>query len=334
FIAGPEGAPVSAIGMGQSENERGEAAAAWRLVLKSASGSLDAKVNHARLHNLVVSFAILLVLACSIVVLMVAAARARRLARQQMEFVAGVSHELRTPLTVIQSTSYNLSKGVIQEPGRVRKYGDVIQGEARRLINQVEQMLSFAVIQSGRQLYDLRPTDVALIIERALAEYAPALEEGEWVVEQEIEEGLPKVMADAQSLESVIKNLIGNALKYAAEGKWLSVSARAVNGRRAPEVRIVIADRGPGIRPADLPHIFEPFYRGREVFGSTNSGAGLGLSLVERHMQAHRGRVSVDSTEGVGTTFTLHLPALEGAEESGRPVSDNHDGGQNINSRG
>jgi signal transduction histidine kinase len=242
-----------------------------------------------------------------------------------MEFVAGVSHELRTPLTVIQSTSYNLSKGMIQDPQRVQKYGDVIQDEARRLINQVEQMLSFAGIQSGRKLYDLRPIDVSETIDRALSEYAAAFEEGGWQVEKHVDEELPLVLADAQSLESVLKNLIGNALKYAAKGKWLSVTARAVkNGK---EVQIAVADRGPGISAADLPHIFEPFYRGQEVFGSQNSGAGLGLSLVERHMQAHKGRVTVETSPESGTAFTLHLPAM--ADER---AESNNDGGQNTDS--
>ena len=281
-------------------------------------------MNHARLHNLIVSFGILLLLAVSVVILMLGIRSARSLARQQMEFVAGVSHELRTPLTVIQSTSYNLSKGVIQDPKRVQKYGDVIQDEARRLINQVEQMLSFAGIQSGRKLYDLRPVDVTETIDRALSEYATAFEEGGWEIEKRIDEELPHVLADAQSLESVLKNLIGNAHKYAAQGKWLSVSARAARNRK--EVQITVADHGPGISSTDLPHIFEPFYRGQEVFGSQNSGAGLGLSLVERHMQAHKGRVTVETSEESGTAFTLHLPALEddgaGSNDYGRQNTD------------
>jgi His Kinase A (phospho-acceptor) domain len=198
FIAGRDGAPLNAIDVGRPENKDDDDDA-WLLVIKSASGSLDTEANHLRLHNLTLNFSILVILVGSLVMLMLANARQRRLARQQMEFVAGVSHELRTPLTVIQSTSYNLSKGMIQDNERVRKYGDVIQGEARRLINQVEQMLSFAGIQSGRQLYDMRAVDLALIIERALAEYAAVLDEGHWQVEKEVDEDLPFVLADAQA---------------------------------------------------------------------------------------------------------------------------------------
>jgi signal transduction histidine kinase len=314
FVSGTEeeqhpriGPPPPPQGSAETDTE------SWRLVLKNRAGSLESLVNQERRRNLALSFGVLLLLAGSTLMLMVATRRARSLAKQQMEFVAGVSHELRTPLTVIQSTSYNLSNGVIQDPQRVRKYGDVIQGEARRLINQVERMLSFAGIQSGRKLYDLRPVNVALIVERALAEYATVFEEGDWQVEKELEEDLPQILADAQSLESAINNLLENALKYASQGKWLSVSARAAKNRKG-EVQITVADHGPGIAPADLPHIFEPFYRGQGVLTSSTGGAGLGLNLVERHLRAHRGYVTVKSTPKDGTAFTLHLPALDAAE--------------------
>jgi signal transduction histidine kinase len=329
FVSGTEeesrprtGLPPSLEGSAETDTE------AWRLVLKNRAGSLESLVNTERRRNLALSFGVLLLLAGSTLMLMLATRRARSLAKQQMEFVAGVSHELRTPLTVIQSTSYNLSNGVIQDPQRVRKYGDVIQGEARRLINQVERMLSFAGIQSGRKLYDLRPVDVALIVERALAEYATVFEEGGWQVEKKVEEDLPKVLVDAQTLESAINNLLENGLKYASQGKWLSVSARAVKNKKgAAEVQITVADRGPGIAQADLPHIFEPFYRGQGVLNSSTGGAGLGLNLVERHLRAHRGHVTVKSSPKDGTAFTLHLPALDGAASAREERSSSDDDG-------
>ena len=299
---------------------------AWRLLLRNRAGPLEAVVDHERNRNLALSFGVLLIIAGSLVLLGLATMRARSLAKQQMEFVAGVSHELRTPLTVIQSASYNLSTGMIEDPERVRKYGNVIQDEARRLINQVEQMLSFAGIRSGRRIYDLRPTDITEVLDRALLEYSPAFEELGWTVERHFDDDLPKVMADAQALESAIRNLLENGLKYAAQGKWLCVSARALQDGKHEEVQISVSDRGPGIAPADLSHIFEPFFRGRAVFGSSTRGAGLGLSLVERHMQAHGGRVTVKSSEGEGTTFTLHLPVIVEARANDQGGLSNDDG--------
>jgi len=302
----PEGRP-------EPPRERGPNPEDWHLVAKYVSGSLDAEVDQARWRNLALSFGVLLILAGSIALLMLAAQRSRRLAAQQMEFVAGVSHELRTPLAVIQSTSYNLAQGMIGDTRRVQQYGEVIQSESRRLIHQVEQMLSFAGIQSGHQHYDLRPTEITEIIERAFAAYAAEFAADRWQVEQKLAADLPPVLADAQALESAIKNLLQNALKYAAQGKYLKLTAHAApNGNRA-EVQITIADRGPGIEAKDLPRIFEPFYRGKKAWDSAAHGTGLGLSLVQRHLQAHGGRVTVQTAPGHGTSFTLHLPALDPA---------------------
>lgn len=303
-VSSPQRVPLAEIG----GNRGGADDRAWLLVVKNKAGSLEVLVENARQHTLLLGFLIFVLLAGSSVMLMLATVRARRLAQQQMEFVAGVSHELRTPLTVIQSTSYNLSQGTIQDPSRVQQYGDVIQREARRLINQIERMLSFAGIQSGRRVYDPQPTNVTEIAERSLAEYAVPFAEDGWQIEQHFAEDLPLVLTDGPALESALKNLFENALKYAARGKWLSVSACAAQGTKGREVQITVADRGPGIAPKDLPHIFEPFYRGKSVIGSTTSGAGLGLCLVERTLRELGGRVTVQSAPGDGTSFTLHLP--------------------------
>src|SRR6266481_5927685 len=303
FVSDPPGVPLAEIG----DNRGGDDDRAWLLVVKNKAGSFEALVEYSRQHTVRLNFYMLVLFAVTSVMLMLATVRARRLAQQQMEFVAGVSHELRTPLTVIQSTSYNLSQGTIQDPSRVQQYGDVIQREARRLINQIERMLGFAGIQSGRRVYDLQPTNVTEIAERSLAEYAVAFAEDRWQIEQHFAEDLPLVLTDGPALESALKNLFENALKYAARGKWLSVSACAAQNRKGREVQITVADRGPGIAPKDLPHIFEPFYRGQSV-AATTSGAGLGLCLVERNLRALGGSVTVQSAPGDGTSFTLHLP--------------------------
>jgi signal transduction histidine kinase len=305
FVSGPQGLPLAEIG----GNRGGDDHRAWLLVMKNKVGSLEVLVENARQHTLGFSLIILVLSAGSSVMLMLATVRARRLARQQMEFVAGVSHELRTPLTVIQSSSYNLSQGTIQDPSRVQQYGDVIQREARRLINQIERILSFAGIQSGRRVYDPQPTNMSEIAERSLAEYAVPFAEDGWQIERHLAEDLPLVLTDGPALESALNNLFENALKYAALGKWLSISASAARGTKGREVRITVSDRGPGIAPKDLRHIFEPFYRGQNVAATTN-GAGLGLCIVERNLRALGGRVTVKSEPGEGTVFTLHLPVI------------------------
>jgi signal transduction histidine kinase len=275
---------------------------AWRLVVRDSAGSVESAISQTRRRNLAVAFGVLLILAASLVLLLLAMRRINRLAAQQLEFVAGVSHELRTPLAVIQSTSHNLAQGMVKDPQRVVQYGATIQTEVRRLAHQLEQVLAFAGIQSGRKLYDVRAVDVRTLCEKALAAQ-PFVQDG-WQVEYDVPPELPYVQADAAALESVINNLLHNAHKYAAAGRWLRLSAQHISN----EIQLTIADRGAGIAAADLPHLFEPFYRGQRVQASSVPGAGLGLSLVQRHLQAMGGRVGVKTNPGEGTAFTLSLP--------------------------
>ena len=287
-----------------------ERGAGWELLVEHRAGSLDAAVSAARSRNLLLSSAVLVLLAASAALIVVSALRAQRLARRQVEFVAGVSHELRTPLAVICSAGDNLADGVIKDTAQVRRYGELIRGEGRRLTEMVEQALEFAGAQRGRARFMLSPVSVAEVVEAALDSCRAADERGAFTFETDVPAELPPVLADADALRRSLQNLVGNAMKYGAGGGWIGVRARAVSGPRGdPEVRIDVEDRGAGIAPADLPHIFEPFYRGREAAAAQVHGSGLGLSLARGVVEAHGGRISVESEPGRGSVFTLHLPA-------------------------
>ena len=308
-IAGPPLNPMEAVPLERFGEQPIPDEGAWVLVAKNKAGSIDALVAGTRRRNLALGFGVLLLLGVSMGSLVITTHRARELARREMEFVAGISHEFRTPLAAIQSAGFNLSSGVVRKPSRVEEYGALVQNEARRLTDLIEQVMGYAGIQSGVKRYDPVPTDVAAMVERAMAEYGPAFHDAGWQVERDVPENLPLVMAEASSVESAVKNLLANAIKYGGAGRWLRVSATSgPNGERT-EVQIAVEDHGSGIEPADLAHIFEPFYRGKGVLASTVPGAGLGLSIVKRHIEAQGGRVSVESTKGKGTRFALHLPA-------------------------
>ncbi len=294
----------------------------WRLLVQHPAGSLDAAVARARRRNTGVSLGILALMAVSIAMMATAARRAQRLGRQQMEFVAGVSHELRTPVSVISSAAENLADGVVEEPARVRRYGSAIRAEARRLGETVERVLQLAGIESGRAAAARVPVDAAAVVRDALAGASAAALEAGVTVDTEIDAGLPPVLGDAVALRAAVENLVLNAIKYGGEARWLGVEVRCARaarpgwwppGGRHDEILLTVADRGVGIAAADLPHVFEPFYRGSEAIGRRVQGTGLGLAIVRGIVGAHGGRVTVVSRIGEGSRFTLHLPVTGGA---------------------
>jgi signal transduction histidine kinase len=289
----------------------------WRLIAKHRSGSLEAAVAAARTRNFVLSSGILLLLTTAIALIVVSARRADRLARQQLEFVAAVSHELRTPVSVIGAAAGNLADGVVEEPGRVKKYGATIQTEARRLAETVERVLQLAGMAAGRGPAARAAISAADLVRDAVRASQHEIEIAGANVEVDIAPqllnlptdpaGVQRVIGDPAALRSAIQNLISNAIKYGGSRPWVKISARPTTNRAT---RITVEDRGLGIDAEDRKHIFEPFYRGREAVSRQIQGSGLGLHLVRRIIEAHGGSVSVQSEPGHGSTFIIELPGV------------------------
>ncbi|MCI0660352.1 MAG: HAMP domain-containing histidine kinase, partial [Acidobacteria bacterium] len=283
----------------------------WQLLLKHRAGSLDLAIAQGRRRNLAISFGILQLLVISVVIVFISSHRARRLARQQVEFVAGVSHELRTPVSVISMTSSNLAYGRIRDFQKVKQYGELIQAEGRRLAEMIEQVLSFAGVDAKPSSMSRVTVDVASIIDNALVAMRPQMEEKGFVYLEEISQDLPQINVNARSIEHAVQNLLSNAVKYSGDSRHIRLKAQPAKSRYgAEEIQITVQDYGIGIEPRELPEIFEPFRRGREVIELNIAGTGLGLSLVKQIMEAHGGRVSVNSVYRQGSAFTLHLPAV------------------------
>ena len=283
----------------------------WLLLAQHRSGSLEAAVTRARNRNLGLGFGMLLLLSFSVGTLALSSRRAQRLAQQQMEFVAGVSHELRTPIAVIQSAAENLSQGVVGSPDRVKRYGEAIGTEARRLGEMVEHVMQYSGLESGRGLATQAPLAPAALVDEAIAEATPVVAAAGVRIERVVADELPAVLGDAVALRSAVQNLVANAVKYGGDDRWVGIRVEGAGDGRKREVRITVEDHGGGVPAEDLPHIFEPFYRGAEAIGRQVHGNGLGLSIVKRIVSAHGGTISVSTRAGEGSAFTIALPAAD-----------------------
>lgn len=286
----------------------------WLLLAQHPAGSVEMAVAASRRRNLAISFGLLAVLAAGMALIFEVARRAKRIASQQMEFVAGVSHELCTPLAVINSAAENLMDGVVEGPSEIKEYGGMIRDQGRRLEHLVDEVLLFAGGRSERAGYELRPVDMGLLVTQGLASAEPMLRDAGFTVEKECAVSLPPVVADPAAVGMCMENLYSNAVKYAGANRWIAVHARAVPPATPSEVQISVEDKGMGIPAKDLAHIFEPFYRVQSVRDHQIRGVGLGLYLLQRAMHGMGGRVSVSSEVGRGSCFTLHFPVAGSAQ--------------------
>jgi signal transduction histidine kinase len=274
----------------------------WNLLVRHHGGSMEEMVAHTRRHNLLITGGILTVLAGTVLALVAMLRTAERLRLQQLEFVAGVTHELNTPVAALTSAGQNLADGIITEPSQVSRYGTAIVKESRRLTEMIGQVLAYGGMESRRKLPHV-PVDVANVIDEAIANCRWMADEQANTIETDVDHALPLVDGDAASLARAVQNLIANAIRHGAAGKWVAIRAAAENR----DVAISVEDRGPGISARDLPHLFEPFYRGRGA--DRVRGSGLGLTIVKQIASAHGGSVSVDKRRDGGAIFTLRLPA-------------------------
>jgi signal transduction histidine kinase len=297
------------VALGPSELQFVQGFDSWELVAKHKQGSLATAAGEVRRTWLTINFIVLMVLALGMVTIVVAALRAQNFLRLQMEFVAGVSHELRTPVSVISSAADNLAEGVVRSGRDVREYGSLILDECRRLSGLVEQTLRFAAGRANYRPRNLQFLNLAEVIGRTLSAVSAVIETNGFTVEKSVDSDLPVVRADLDPRSECLSNLVSNAMKYGGESKWLAIRARAVETGHGTGVEITIEDHGIGMPSDEISSIFSPFFRGRTARSAQIHGTGLGLSLAQEAASSMGGRISVKSTIGKGSSFTLHIPA-------------------------
>ncbi len=229
--------------------------------------------------------------------------REKELDRMKTELIRSVSHEFRTPLSAIVGMTEMLLQGDVAD-NRINEYISIIHNEGVRLSKMVSELLSIARIESGKEALKYSPIDLKELMEGIAEAFEPMLLKKDAVFRYDTGE-IGTVVADGEKLKQILINLIDNSLTFSDEGCIIEVTA----DRNDAMIEISIADNGWGIPAEDIPHLSEPFYRGRH--GDRVKGTGLGLALCDEMLKMHNGRMSIKSTLGKGTKVTMTIPCRE-----------------------
>ena len=283
----------------------------WRLALFDTRGkTIDQLVRREmRLYGAVLLGIAVLILS-GIVMTLRAATHEAETVRLRSDFVSNVSHELKTPLSLIRLFGETLESDQWMEEGKRREYSRIIARESRRLTSLIDNVLDFSKIDSGRREYVFERGDLVKVISDTLEAYRFYLRDNGFEFDISLLPGPIFMSMDEDAIGQALLNLLNNAEKYSGEQKYIGVKL----AQHGDQALITVEDRGPGIPPSDLKHIFEKFYRGGRGPAREVQGCGLGLTIVKSTVEVHGGHISVESDLGRGSRFIITLP-LRGKEE-------------------
>ncbi|GAA1559772.1 hypothetical protein GCM10009827_096080 [Dactylosporangium maewongense] len=233
---------------------------------------------------------------------------AHRVARVRRDFVANVSHELKTPVGALQLLAEALLDATDKDPAAAIRFAERIKHESARLGRLVSELLELSRLQGAEPLPEPEPVEVDKIVAEVLDRTKTPGSAKHIEVASSGTRGLT-VYGNENQLVTAVVNLVENAIAYSPENTTVSLSTRVLTDADASYVEIAVEDQGIGIEPRDIDRIFERFFRADRARSRATGGTGLGLAIVKHIATNHGGRVDVVSTVGVGSTFTLRLPA-------------------------
>jgi len=233
------------------------------------------------------------------------ARKQRELDTLKRDLVAWIGHDLRTPLTSIRVLLEALADGVVEDPASVQRYLQTAQLHIRSLSVLIDDLFELAQLDAGGLQLDQRPNSLADLISDTLESFSTLAAQQNVALKGSAARGIDPVCMDAQKIGRALGNLVANALRHTPPGGVVEINARS----RGEGVEVEVRDSGEGIDPKDLPHIFEQFYRGEQSRSRDTGGSGLGLAIAKGIVEAHGGRMGVESSPDQGTRFYFSLPA-------------------------
>jgi two-component system phosphate regulon sensor histidine kinase PhoR len=277
----------------------------WSVELATRHATAAEVARRNFLVNMGLSAALAAVLLGGLMLALRIAAREMKLSQMKNEFVSNVSHELRTPLASIRVFGEFLRLGRFVSTDKAREYGDYIETESRRLTQLVDNILDFASIESGRKTYRFERCDVGEVVRATLKTFEVRLrQDGFGIRIEDAGTPLPPARIDQGAIVQSLSNLLDNAVKYSREARDIVVALH----RDEDFIVISVRDQGIGIPRNEQRKIFDRFHRVSTGLVHDVKGSGLGLAIVQHIVRAHRGKVTVESRPGEGSTFSIHLP--------------------------
>ena len=233
--------------------------------------------------------------------------RAEAANRSKSEFLANMSHELRTPLNAIIGFSEIMGSGLFGELGspKYKEYASDIHASGTHLLELINDILDMSKIEAGRMTLEAQPLDLSEVVEESLRLVSGRAEVAKVTIENELP-ALPTVQADKRAVKQVLLNLLSNAVKFTPAGGSIHLKGSSTDGI----VTIAVEDTGIGIPASALPKIGRPFEQVESQHSKKHKGTGLGLALSRSLVELHGGTLTIESTEGVGTTVNFTLPAI------------------------
>lgn len=225
-----------------------------------------------------------------------------KLQTTRRELIGNISHEFRTPLAGIKAMVETLSGGAVDDKKAARDFLTRIDGEVDRLTQLVMELTELSRIETGKAELKLESVRLNQLAEEVISQLSPQAERQKLTMKKKLAADLPSVSADRARVRQVISNLVHNAIKFTPEGGKITITTRKLEGA----VGVDITDTGIGISEGDLPHVFERFYKGDRA--RSEAGTGMGLAIAKHVVEAHGGKISVESREGKGSTFSFSLP--------------------------
>lgn len=277
----------------------------WKVALYDLDGkSIEQIMGKEKQLYLILFIGIIIVMLIGIVIMIRAVIHESEISRMKSEFVSNVSHELKTPLALIRMFGETLDEGIVTDEKKRREFYSIIRKESERLTLLINNVLDFSKMDTRVKKYYFEDADLVNIVRSSLEAYKFHIRDNGFEIEHELTDEVIILKIDKDAISQALLNLFSNAVKYSNEEKYIMVKVH----KDLTSAFISVSDNGVGIPKEELKKIFDKFYRVPTTKGKERSGSGLGLTIAKHIVEAHGGKIEVESEIGKGSTFTIRIP--------------------------